>query len=323
MIYAFLGVGFALLWFGSEAVRRGGVGLFRTLGLPPTFLALLFASLAMCAPELSVTIQAASRGMSDIALGDVVGSTIANILLVFGCGALLHPMPGPPRIVFRDGGALILAALAFVFMLLAGPIGTAAGVILLAGWIAYLVLVFITDLGRPPLLPADHPLFAGGTDNNDNNGSFGAFLFVIAIVCLFFGARLVIDFARLMARDFHQSQIAVALTIVAFATSLPELAAIVGSAARGHSTIIAGHVLASSIFNILLVVGVAALVHPLSAAPVLSELDAPVLAFCALALPVLMLFGWRLTRIQGALLLIGYIAYIGGIGLRSGLRFLG
>ena len=120
MVYVFLGIGFALLLIGSEAVLRGGTSLFRMLGLPPIFINLLIVSLAMSAPELAVVLHATVRGMPDIALGDVVGSNIANMLLVCGIGALMRPMPAPPRVVFRDGGVLIAASFALVFMALEG-----------------------------------------------------------------------------------------------------------------------------------------------------------------------------------------------------------
>ncbi len=130
MVYGFIGIGFLLFLIGSESVLRGGIGLSKALGLPPAFVGLLVVSLAMAAPELSIALQATARHAPDIALGDIVGSNIANILLVFGLGALLRPMPGSPRVVFRDGGAMILASIVLVAIMLTGVVSRVAGVVL-------------------------------------------------------------------------------------------------------------------------------------------------------------------------------------------------
>jgi len=317
MVYVFLGIGFALLLVGSELVLRGGTGLFRALGLPPIFISLFIVSLAMSAPELSVAIQSSLRGMSDIALGDIVGSNIANMLLVCGLGALIRPMPSPPRVVFRDGGVLIAASAALVFMALEGFIPKIFGAFLLAGWIGYLVLVMLTDWGRPG------QLLSGETQRGEIGGALGLFLFAVGGVCLFFGARLAIDFALVIARDFHMPQLAVALTLVAVGTSLPELVSTSVSASRGHPNVTSGRLVASSVFNILLVLGIATAMLPASVAPMLAQFDIPIMAVCAIVIPILMLFGWRLTRGQGLLLLLGYAGYIVSVGLRSGLHLLG
>ena len=113
-----------------------------------------------------------------------------------------------------------------------------------------------------------------------------------------------------------------ALTLLAIGTSLPELVSTIVSAARGHPTLASGRLIASSVFNVLLVLGIAAVMRPMTAAPTLAQFDAPV-AVCAVIIPLLMLFGWRLTRSQGLLLLLGYAGYIVSVGLRSGLHLLG
>jgi len=317
MVYVFLGIGFALLLVGSEAVLRGGAGLFRALGLPPIFISLLIVSLAMSAPELSVAIQSSLRGMSDIALGDIVGSNIANMLLVCGLGALMRPMPAPPRVVFRDGGILIAASAALVFMALEGFIPKPFGAFLLAGWVGYLVLVTLTDWGRPS------QLLAGEVQKSEIGGALGLFVFAVGVVCLYFGAKLAIDFALVIARDFHLPQLTVALTLLAIGTSLPELVSTFFAATRGHPSLTSGRLVASSVFNILLVLGIATVMRPMSVAPMLAQFDIPIMAVCAIVIPLLMLFGWRLTRGQGLLLLLGYAGYIVSVGLRSGLHLLG
>src|ERR1700722_2251376 len=131
MIYGVLGMGLVLLLLGSVAVLRGGAGLVRILRLPRIFFSLFVASLAMSAPELSIAVQANMRGLPDIALGDIVGSCIANLLFVFGVGALIAPMAAPPRTVFREVGVMIAASVAFVCLLLTGLAVPLAGAILI------------------------------------------------------------------------------------------------------------------------------------------------------------------------------------------------
>ena len=312
MAYVFLGIGVALLFIGSEAILHGGKGLFDAFGLPPLFIGLLIGSFAMAAPELSVALQASTRGLSDIALGDIVGSSIANLLLVFGLGAVIRPIPAPPRVVFRDGGAFVAASFVLVFVALGGFIGRPLGAVLLAGWLAYLVLVSVTDLGRNAEAHAPEP---------DVGPVLGIFLVAVGIVALFYGARLTIDFALLIARDFDLPQTTVALTLVALGTALPELVSTLASAVRGHPNALSGRIVASNVFNILLVLGVVAVLQPMSVAPGLAQFDMPVMAACAVIVPLLMLFGWRLTRGQGVLLLLGYVAYVVSVGLRGGVQF--
>jgi cation:H+ antiporter len=185
------------------------------------------------------------------------------------------------------------------------------------GWVGYLVLVSLTDWGRPSQLLSDE------ARNGEMGAALGLFVLAVGVVCLFFGARLSIDFAMLIARNFHLPQLAVALTLLAIGTSLPELVSTIVSAARGHPTLASGRLIASSVFNILLVLGIAAVMRPMTAAPTLAQFDAPIMAACAVVIPLLMLFGWRLTRSQGLLLLLGYAGYIVSVGLRSGLHLLG
>lgn len=149
------------------------------------------------------------------------------------------------------------------------------------------------------------------------------FLLILGVVCIFFGGRFAVDFAVVAAHNFHIPVAAVALTAVAFGTSLPELFATTGSALRGHSNSASGQLIASGVFNILLVMGVVALVHPVAVAPILAQRDGPIMVASLLLLLAMMLMGWRLTRVQGAVLLVGYAAYVASVALRSGLHLFG
>jgi cation:H+ antiporter len=314
MIYGVLGMGLLLLLLGSVAILRGGAGLVRVLRLPRIVFSLFVASLAMSAPELSIAVQANIRGLPDIALGDILGSCIANLLLVFGIGALIAPMPAPPRTVFRDAVALIIASLVFLVLLFGGFAVPIAGAVLIALWVIYLVIAYVTELGRPQqTFATDLPLSI-----KTYSASASLFLIVIGVGCLFFGAFFAVDFSVLAARMLHVGQVAIALTVVAIGTALPELGATMASARRGHAYAASSQLLASSIFNLLLVFGIAICARPMSVAPELAKIYAPVLAGCAIMVGVFMLSGWRLTRVHGVILLGLYFGYIAAIAVRSG-----
>ncbi len=316
MVFGFIGIGFLLLLIGSETVLRGGVGLSKAIGVPPVFVSLLVVSLAMAAPELSIALQATRRHAPDMALGDIVGSNIANILLVFGLGALLRPMPGSPRIVFRDGVAIVLASILLVVIMLTGVVSRAAGAVLVLGWIAYLALAFVTDWRRPPRLSAAEE--RAQVRDEEYRGGISVFLFIIGIVCLYFGGRFALGASLAIARNFHVSQIFVALTLMAFGTALPELVTTLAAAIRGHTSLASSHLIASNIFSILLVAGLAAIIHPLAVSPVLATIDGPIMIGASLILVAFLMSGWRLTRGQGALLLVFYGFYLAFIAWRSG-----
>jgi cation:H+ antiporter len=314
MIYGVLGMGLLLLFFGSVAILRGGAGLVRVLRLPRIVFSLFVASLAMSAPELSIAVQANIRGLPDIALGDIVGSCITNLLLVFGIGALIAPMPAPPRTVFRDAAVLIIASLVVLALLLGGFAVPVAGAVLIALWVVYLAITYVTEQGRPQqTFAADLP-----PSTKSYSASVSLFLIAIGVGCLFFGAFFAVDFSVLAARMLHVGQAAIALTVVAIGTALPELGATMSSARRGHSYAASSQLLASSIFNLLLVFGIAICVRPMSVSPELAKIYAPVLAGCALLVGVFMLSGWRLTRGHGVILLGLYFGYIAAIAFRSG-----
>ncbi|MGB8363461.1 MAG: sodium:calcium antiporter [Rhizomicrobium sp.] len=317
MVYGFIGIGFLLFLIGSESVLRGGIGLSKALGLPPAFVGVLVVSLAMAAPELSIALQATARHAPDIALGDIVGSNIANILLVFGLGALLRPMPGSPRIVFRDGGAMILASIVLVAIMLTGVVSRVAGVVLLLGWIAYLALAIVTDWRRPPRLsPAEA---RAQVRDEEHRGGISVFLFIFGIVCLYFGGRFALDASLAIARNFHIPQFVVALVPMGFGTALPELVTTLAAAVRGHTSLTSSHLITSNIFSILLVLGLTAIIHPFAASPLLAGIDGPIMIGASMILVAFLMSGWRLTHGQGALLLVFYGTYLAFVAWRSGL----
>jgi len=315
MAYGFVGIGVLLLFLGSEALLHGGIGLSKSLGFPPLLIGLVVVSAATSAPELSVALQAASTA-PDIAIGDVVGSNIINAFLILGLGALMRPLPSPPKIVFRDGGTMLLASLALAAIALGGVLTRDAGLFLLAGFAGYLVLSFVTEWNRPSQ--------SSGTEerahcrNGDRAPALSLFLVVFGVAAMFFGARCLIDGGLAVAAFYHLPQAMVALTLIALATSVPELVITLVALARRHTDIAVGHLIASNIFNLLVVLGLAALVHPLAISPIFAHADILVMAGAAALLMPLMIMSWRLSRANGMFLVLCYAGYAAFLASRMG-----
>lgn len=318
MAYAFLVVGLVLLVFGSDLVLRGGVGLSRSLGLSPLLIGLVVVSAGTSLPELVVSLQAAFREAPGLAVGNVVGSNIVNILLILGLGALVRPLPSSPKIVLRDGSVLIAVSIALLFVTRDGIIDVHAGWLFLAGFVAYLLLSFFTDWRRSG---DGASASARAAEISTSQTSFGmaALLLVFGLVALFFGARYLVDGGVAIARDYHVPEAVIGLTVIAIGTSLPELATTVFAAARGQTNIAVGNLIGSNIFNILLVLGATAVVHPLPVSPLVAHFDVYVMLGAAILVVPLMATGWRISRFQGLLLVLSYVAYMGFVAYRQGL----
>ncbi|MGN6514851.1 MAG: sodium:calcium antiporter [Rhizomicrobium sp.] len=149
MAYAFVAIGLLLLFAGSEALLRAGIGISRAVGLPPTVVGLFIVSAAASAPEFFVALQAMARHAPELAVANVVGSDLVNLLLILGLGALLVPLPSAPKNVFRDGLAMLLSSGALVFAAWDGVLSRTEGFILLGCFAAYVIACFVTDWRKP------------------------------------------------------------------------------------------------------------------------------------------------------------------------------
>ncbi len=316
MAYAFVAVGVLLLFFGSELLLRGGIGLFKATGLSPLLIGLLVVSAATSAPELSVVLQSVATKTPELGVADVLGSNIINLLLVLGLGALVRPLPSPPKIAFRDGGALLLASIALAGIVALFSFTRHVGFALLGGFAIYLIVSFVTDWRRSAQLSVSEAR-AQCRDYNNSPG-LNLFLLALGVVSLFFGARCLVDGALVVAPLLHMSNAMTGLTIVAAATALPEMVVVFGMSLRGWDNITVGHLLASSVFNILAVLGIAAAIHPFALPHDFARADVYVLIGVAVLLLPLMITSWRLTRWNGAVLVLCYVAYGAFLAWRLG-----
>lgn len=304
MTYLLFFVGLAILVGGGEALVRGASAIARAFHLSPLLIGLTIVGFGTSAPELIVSVQAALAGQSGIAIGNVIGSNISNVLLILGVSALIAPLIIPGRKLWREL-AFMLGATAVVWLMLSdGQITRIDGLILIAGLAAFLVTAFITGSGQPP-------------EQGSQTASANWKPWVMTgagLVLLIIGARLLVDSATTIARDFGISEAVIGLTIVAVGTSLPEMATSVIAAFRKHTEISVGNIVGSNIFNLFGILGITALIAPIPAEARFAAIDMWWVAGSSLGLAVVAFLLGGLPRIAGAALLAAYGAYILLIG---------
>lgn len=309
MMYLFILGGFVLLVGGAEVMVRGAVVLAEHLGVSPMVIGMTVVAIGTSAPELVVTVNATLAGSPGLAVGNIVGSNIANSLLILGVACILMPIAEKPAALKRDGFMLLGGTVLFIVLSLRGDLDTFAGAILIAGFFLFLGVSYWRE-SHDPELSADHL-----SEVEDLHGwpktVFGSVIAVlIGLAGLAFGADLLVRGGTEIARNLGVSEEVIGLTLFALGTSLPELAASVVAALRGHADVGVGNVVGSNLFNVLGVGGVAALIDRI---PVLDQLvgfDVWVMLAATLVLMPVLLFGWRISRAAGGVLVAAYVAYI-------------
>lgn len=300
--------GFIYLLMAGDLLVRGAVALAKQFHIPPMLVGLTVVAFGTSAPELCVSVGAAFQGAPGIAMGNVVGSNIANALLVLGAPAVILPIACSQSSVRRDGLIMLAVSALFVALCLTGEVTRTGGALLLLGLLAYMAYS-LWEAARSPTEAQAEIEWVLGLPRRART----AFFFIaIGLIWLPVGADLLIDAAVEIAAGLGVSDAVVGLTVVALGTSLPELATVVVAAAKGHTDLAVGNVLGSNILNILAIMGVAGVVSPRAIAvpPGFVAFDLPVLAAAAL---LLAWFTWRRAAIRrpvGALMTMGYVAYV-------------
>ncbi len=303
-----MGGGLLLLTGGADALVRGATSIARRVGISPLVIGLTVVALATSLPELLVSVGASLRGSPGVALGNVVGSNIANIGLILGTAAVLGPISVQAQVIRFDAPILLVCSVAMIGVGLDGTISRIDGMFLLTTLIGY--IVFNIRLARKePEAKGLQKEFGEGLEQE--LPLWQALLFSLGgLAGLLFGADLLVDGAVKVAVSFGIPDAVVGLTIIAVGTSLPELATSVAAAYRGEGDIAIGNAVGSSIFNILGILGATTIIHPLDAGSIDMEDMLVMTGFAVLALPLLR-SDVALSRREGALLLIAYVAYIG------------
>lgn len=300
--YFYVVGGLVGLFVGGEWLVRGSAAIARRMAIPPLLIGLTVVGFGTSTPELLVSVDAALRGVPDIAIGNIVGSNIANILLIIGMTALIWPVTVAGATLRRDTSVMMLAALALIPVFAMGAMGRASGVIFVAALAGYLVWAYrqapseVAEAADPGI--PDAPLWRSGV------------LVALGLVLLMFGARFLVTGAVALARDFGLSEAFIGLTIVAVGTSLPELATSLIAAFRRHSEIALGNVVGSNIFNVFGILGLTAVISPIPVAPRFFVFDLPVMIAASLALALLLWFRPVIGRATGVALLVAYALYV-------------
>ncbi len=297
-----LAAGLALLTLGADYLVRGAISFANRLGMPPLLIGLTVVGFGTSMPELLVSLQAALDGSPAIAVGNVVGSNIANILLILGVAAVISPIAARIPNLKRDMAMMLVAAVVMLGMGYWGVVSFWPGLAMFALLAAYLSWVTYTDRRRMTSEEAELVVKLAGWKEA---------LFIFGgLAGLFIGASLLIDAATAIAREFGISEAVIGLTIVAVGTSLPELATSVVAAFRRNAEIALGNVVGSNIFNILGILGITAVVVPVPVDSSMASFDIPVMLGVSLALVVLILLAGKISRGAGAVMLALYTGYV-------------
>lgn len=325
-------VGLALLILGADWLVRGAGALAQRLGVSPLVVGLTVVAFGTSAPELVVSGTASLNHQPGIAVGNVMGSTTANVGLIVGIGALLRPIPIHRRLVVRETPLVIIVLSIVMVLSLNDTLGRLDGFLLVAGWAFYLLFLLrwgsrdfeSTEALDPSATGQAAPESAEsaaseGPDRSKGGqaaaapqrGLWWALLRIgIGLPCLTYGAEWLLDGAEVIATLLDLPEPVIAATLIAVGTSLPELASMLAAAFRGMGDIAIGNVIGSNVFNLGLVLGTSALLRPLDLPPsIVIQYVLPALAFSVILIPLALTNG-RVDRWEGGLLLALYVGYV-------------
>lgn len=305
--------GLALLLAGGEALVKGSVAVAQRFGVSPMLIGLTLVGFGTSTPELVTSVQAARLGAPGIAVGNIVGSNIANILLILGLSALICPLATTREAFRRDGSVLIGASLVLLAVVLGGAISRWAGAGFLALLLAYTLFAYFAERGGVHPAAVVHAGEAADVAHLPPRGmgaTLGALLAAGGIAAVVLGADLLVEAALVIARAAGLSEAVIGLTLVAVGTSLPELVTSVMAALRRHADIAFGNIVGSNIFNILGIAGITALVSPIAVPAEIVRFDIWVMVATALLLVLFAVTGWRVSRREGVALLACYAVYV-------------
>jgi cation:H+ antiporter len=299
--------GFVLLILGGELLVRGGSGLGRATGLSPLIIGLTVVAFATSAPELAVSLDATLSGAPGLAVGNVVGSNITNILLVLGLAAVILPVTVRTQLVRVDVPVMVALSVLMLLFVLDGSVGRVEGAVLVTLLLPYIAWTVVQGRrSQPQERSADDALPAASRPLVD------AILVVVGVALLVLGARLLVTAATEVAAALGVSDLVIGLTVVALGTSLPELATSVIAAVRGEQEMAVGNIVGSNIFNITSVLGLTAAIAPegVPVDPAALRFDVPVMVAVAVALLPVAFTGFTITRWEAGVFLAYFGAYI-------------
>ena len=315
----FIIIGIVLVVWGADRLTEGASSLARGMRVPEIVIGLTIVAAGTSAPEMFVSLVSAIKGTSDLAVGNVIGSNIFNTLLIVGCSAAVAPIAVAPNTVKKDipcaiGASLMLFILCFDDMssphLWGNEISRQDGIILLVGFLSFMFYTFRMAISSGQLKWREEELGIERPKEPLKFSWISLGWIVLGLACLIGGSRLFVDAATYMAHRFGIRQSVVGLTIVAGGTSLPELATSVVAAYKGRAALAIGNVIGSNVFNVLLIVGVTAVVHPMR----IMGITIVDLMMMLISIGLMWLFAvtkYYVSRREGWLLIFTFVAYMG------------
>lgn len=310
---ALLIIGLVLLVYGADRLVFSAAILCRSFGIPPLIIGMTVVGIGTSLPELIVSFSAATHGQMDIAVGTAMGSNITNILLILGGAALLHPLTVHSNLIRRELPLMLLVTLLCGVTLFDNELSRNDGLALIA--IAAVYLLFIIKIARRAERDGNDSLTREQLAElpRDDAGNTVAFLWLaVALILLPMSTRMVIDNATVIADYFGVSELVIGLTIISVGTSLPELATVIAGALKGEDDIAVGNLIGSNIYNIAIVLGIPALIHPGTLDTAIFARDYWVmLGVSALFTLICLQRSRRIGRLAGTLLLCGFVVWVG------------
>jgi cation:H+ antiporter len=305
---ALLTLGVGVLYYGAEWLVRGSARLSATLGVSPIVVGLTVVSFGTSAPELVVSTVAAFGGSPNLALGNVMGSNLANIGLILGLTSIIRPLEVHARVVWREAPIMLLVTASVIPLAWDGMLSRGDGIILLIALVWYLVFVFQTVGDEAPEILGEYEDFMKASTARSTTVHLPDLLLIVAgSASLVLGGYCIVEGAVEVASALGISQVVIGLTVVAVGTSLPELATSLVAAVRNEADIAVGNVIGSNIFNVAAVLGVTSTLKPIAIPAGLIEGELVAVMFLSMLLLPVLRSGWLIRRWEGTLLLIGYV----------------
>ena len=306
-VWGLFALGLVLLALGGDSIVKGASGLAQKLGASPFIAGLLLVAFGTSLPELFVNARAYLVGAQDLALGNAVGSNIVNVGLTLALAAIVAPMVVRMRLLSHLLVMLTLSTLVVIFFGLDGVISRFEGVILLLGFVAMLAYLLARSGRELPAVRADVAAYAQTRSVLWMN----VMRFVVASALLYFGAKFVVQSAPMIGASWGWSPLLVGLLPIAIGTALPEVAAAIAAARRGQGDMVVGHVIGSSLFNLLVVVGGMAALRPLPLPESFVKLELPAAIAFVLVLYPMLRGDLRISRNEGVILFVAFLAWVG------------
>lgn len=301
--------GVGVLYFGAEWLVRGSARLAASLGVSPIVVGLTVVSMGTSAPELVISVVASLGGSHDLAVGNVMGSNLANVGLVLGISAILRPLHVSARVVTREVPVMIFITAALLPLIWNHHIGRFDGVLLVGMLVAYLVFVLRTAKTEEAEVLDEYEEFAKETVGPKTwTAARDVGLILAGIVALLLGAFVIRESALALAEAIGISELVIGVTLVSVGTSLPELATCVVAACRDEADIAVGNILGSNVFNIAGVLGVTSLISPLDVSPEVLRLEFPAVVIITILMVPIVRAELPIRRREGVILLGAYLA---------------